>query len=418
MPVTVPVAPLTTEPGPDGSHIDGEDQEDVDEGQEHDDPARLPRSFALPNLRPYYDVRPLKELGPLAVAAGRVGGPPLLRGLTKTGHGAIIGALCLLRGGRLLLVLACAWLTGSIGKGGSIPARLGIAAAAGYVLATAPAQHPAVPYGMAAAFLMLLIAAGTGRIPEPGAKKKQRNKAGEKGRKNEKTAGEKGRKNEKTAGEKPKEGAAPEATAKGEEVEKEKPDDVPRGGLLGRLRQFRKGREQTPAAGLAKDSASSPDEPAGGTPGPSPEHADQTPVEPSRGDLILALHHHVGESSGVLLTTLRIYCALPNTRAVRRVLGEAGIRVREGVRAGPGSGPGVHRQDFPPLPPRQALPQGAGVVAGESANANANNAANGPEEEIGAPGNDWTPGEIERGYRFVQDTERGPSAWKVEHHER
>ncbi|MCX5326330.1 hypothetical protein [Streptomyces sp. NBC_00120] len=406
MPVTVPVAPLPTGPGPDGSHIDGEDQEDAGEGQEHEDPVRVPRSFALPNLRPYYDVRPLKELGPLAVAVGRVGGPPLLRGLTKAGHGAIIGVLCLLRGGRLLLGLFCAWLTGSIGKGGSFPARLGIAVAAGYVLATAPAQHPAAPYGMAAAFVMLLIAAGTGRIPEPGAKK-QRSKAGEKGRKNEKTAGEK-----------PKEGAAPEATAKGEEVEKEKLEGVPRGRLLGRLRQFGKGREETPAAGLAKDSESSPDEPAGGIPEESPETLDQTPAEPSRGDLILALHHHVGESSGVLLTTLRIYCSLPNTRAVRRVLGEAGIRVREGVRAVPGSGPGVHREDFPPLPPRQALPQGSGVVAGESANANANNAANSPEEEIGAPGNDWTPEDIERGYRFVKDAERGPSAWKVEHHER
>ncbi|WP_432001582.1 hypothetical protein [Streptomyces sioyaensis] len=413
VPVAVPVAPLPTEPEPDvdddaGEVDEDEDQGDFDEDQEDEEVAPRLRSFTLPDLRPYYDVRPLKALGPLAVDAGRVGGPPLLRGVTRAGHGAIIGVLCLLRGGRLLLVLIYAWLTGSTGKGGGIPARLGIAAGLGYVLATAPAQHPAAPYGMAAAFLLLLVAAGTGQIPEPGAKKKGK-KAGEK-------TGEKDQKNEK-AGEKPKQGDAPEeAPAKEEKAEKEKPKDAPRGGLLGRLQRLGKDREEPSTVDLAKGPASSPDEPAGDVPEEAPETPDQPPAGPSQEDVVRALHRLVGEGRGVLLTTLRDHLSLPDTRAVRRVLGEGRITVRDGVRAETGNGPGVHRHDFPPLPPRQDPPQGSGVVAGEGANANANNAANAPEEGMGAQGNDWTPEEIAKGYRYVQDAERGPSAWKIEHH--
>ncbi|MEU8870485.1 hypothetical protein AB0D24_04830 [Streptomyces javensis] len=415
MPVPVPVTvpPLPTEPEPE----DEPDADEVDEDWDQDDEPEPGRhALAFPDLSPYYDVRPLKELGPLAVSAGRRGGPPLLRNLAKAGYGVIIGVLCLLRGGRLLLVLLYAWLTGSIGKGGGFPARLGIAAGLGYSLATAPVQHPAAPYGMAAAFLLLLVAAGTGRIPEPGAKKKKGGKAGEKDQKNEKTTGEKGQKSGKTEA-KPKEGDTPEdASAKGEKVEKEKPKNTPSGGLLGRLQRIGKGCEETPKADLTKDPASSPGEPAGDVAEESPETADEPPAGPSRDQVIRALHRLVGGGRGVLLTTLRQHLSLPDTRAVRGVLGEGRIPIRSGVRAEAGNGPGVHRDDFPPLPPRQDPPQGSGVVAGEGANANANNAANAPEEGMRAPDNDWTPEEIAKGYRYLDDPERGPFATKIEHH--
>ncbi|MFE0765406.1 hypothetical protein [Streptomyces smyrnaeus] len=377
-PVAVPVPPLPTEPELDDDA--GDEDQDDDEKPEH-----RRRALSLPDLSPYYDVRPLKELGPLAVAAGRRGGPPMLRGLARVGHGAIVGVLCLLRGVRLLLVLFYAWMTGATGKGGGIPARLGITAALGYVLATAPAQHPAAPYAMATAFLLLLVAAGTGRIPEPGSKKNK--KSGEKAQKRT-----------------------------GEKAEKEEPKDAPRSGLLARLQRLRKGREETPAVDLTKAPAGSPAEPAAALAEQSPEPVGQTPADPSPDDVIRALHQLVGEGRGVLLTTLRQHLSLPDTRAVRRVLGECSITIRAGVRTTAGNGPGVHRDDVPPLPSPHGSPQGAGVVAGQSANTNANNAANAPEEGSRADSNEWTAEEIAKGYRTVRDPERGPSAWKIEHH--
>ncbi|WP_019548588.1 hypothetical protein [Streptomyces sulphureus] len=407
-PVAVPVPPLPTEPEPEPELDDdaGNDQDDVDE------PEHRRRALSLPDLSPYYDVRPLKELGPLAVAAGRRGGPPLLRCLARVGHGAIIGVLCLLRGVRLLLVLLYAWMTGAIGKGGSFPARLGITAGLGYVLATAPAQHPAAPYAMAVAFLLLLVAAGTGRIPEPGSKKKSK-KGGEKDRK---STGEKGQ-NAGKSGEKTKKNDTPEeANAQEKKVEKEKPKDAPRSGPLARLQRLGKEREKAPAVDLTKTPAGSPAKPAVAPAEESPEPADQAPADPSRDDVIRALHQLVGEGRGVLLTTLRQHLSLPDTRAVRRVLGECSITIRTGVRAEAGNGPGVHRDDVPPLPSPQGSPQGPGVVAGQTANANANNAANAPEEGMRADSNEWTAEEIAKGYRTVRHPERGPSAWKIEHH--
>jgi hypothetical protein len=102
---------------------------------------------------------------------------------------------------------------------------------------------------------------------------------------------------------------------------------------------------------------------------------------------------------------------LPDTRAVKGVLAEAGIIPRTGVRTVAGNGPGVHRDDFPPLPPSQSSPQGSGVCAGEPANANANNATNAPAEG-GDPG--WTKEDLERGWRWMPDPARGPTSWVIE----
>lgn len=96
--------------------------------------------------------------------------------------------------------------------------------------------------------------------------------------------------------------------------------------------------------------------------------------------------------TSVLLTRLAADLAAqhpdwdPSTKAVRALLAEAGIRVREGVRTPGGNGPGVHHEDAPaPLPSPGAAPE-AGVVAnvgaGQSTNANANNV----EEWVGSAG--------------------------------
>ena len=63
--------------------LDAPDTE-VDDGQEDAEP--IPRGFKMPDLRPYYDVRPLAELGPLAVEAGKRSGPPLWRLTCWTGR--------------------------------------------------------------------------------------------------------------------------------------------------------------------------------------------------------------------------------------------------------------------------------------------------------------------------------------------
>lgn len=87
--------------------------------------------------------------------------------------------------------------------------------------------------------------------------------------------------------------------------------------------------------------------------------------------------------SSVLLTRLAadLSAAHPfwkaSTKAVRTLLAEAHIPVREGVRTPDGNGPGVHHQDVPALPsPSQTAPLPhvvANVGAGQSANTNTNN---------------------------------------------
>ncbi|TJZ55601.1 hypothetical protein FCH28_09690 [Streptomyces piniterrae] len=90
-------------------------------------------------------------------------------------------------------------------------------------------------------------------------------------------------------------------------------------------------------------------------------------------DVLAAVWKAVGDDRGALLTVLRdVFCA-STTKEVRALLAEADIRVREGVRTTRGNGPGVHRDDLPPLPsPSDEGPVGV-VAAGEDANTNANN---------------------------------------------
>lgn len=62
-----------------------------------------------------------------------------------------------------------------------------------------------------------------------------------------------------------------------------------------------------------------------------------------------ALRRLVGDDRGVLLTRLRNDLKLPDTRTLRNLLDAADIPVRSGVRTSAGNGPGVHRDDIPPL---------------------------------------------------------------------
>jgi hypothetical protein len=115
----------------------------------------------VPDLRPYLDVRPL---GPMALTAARLGGPPLLRAVRR-------GLLVLGRGVRVLSALAAEWLSGRIGNRGSALARIGIALAALYGVGRTAASHPAGPWVAAGGLLIVVLLAGLGRLPRIGAPK-------------------------------------------------------------------------------------------------------------------------------------------------------------------------------------------------------------------------------------------------------
>lgn len=117
----------------------------------------------------------------------------------------------------------------------------------------------------------------------------------------------------------------------------------------------------------APDPAEQPDEEA------DDETAGEGPAEPDPADILDLLRDLIGVDRGVLLTALRTPLQAGDTRAVREALAEAGIRVREGVRTAAGNGPGVHRDDLPPLPPiEESAPVGS-LTCTNDANANANN---------------------------------------------
>ena len=106
---------------------------------------------------------------------------------------------------------------------------------------------------------------------------------------------------------------------------------------------------------------------------PEPEErtedgVDEAPAGPDPRDVVDLVRDLIGDDRGALLTTLRSPLHAADTRAVREVLAAANIRVRDGVRTGGGNGPGVHRNDLPPLPPPPAETPVGGVVAGERAN--------------------------------------------------
>jgi len=110
------------------------------------------------------------------------------------------------------------------------------------------------------------------------------------------------------------------------------------------------------------------------------ETAEQ-PEEAEPVDVVAVLHElSAGRTEHVRLTQLQEATGLPDTKAVRALLDEAGVPVRSGVRAGGKNGPGVHADDIPRWP---CGPPSNGCWCRSGANANTNNSGGeGPGEGL------------------------------------
>jgi hypothetical protein len=104
------------------------------------------------------------------------------------------------------------------------------------------------------------------------------------------------------------------------------------------------------------------------------QDADETEADEQEPVDIVAVLQGLGDGGhSVLLTVLKDAAKLPDTKAVRALLDEAGIPVKRGVRTPGGNGPGVHHTDIPAPLPESGTPSGGCVCAGHAANANTNN---------------------------------------------
>lgn len=97
-------------------------------------------------------------------------------------------------------------------------------------------------------------------------------------------------------------------------------------------------------------------------------------AETEQPDIGTALRRLVGDDKGVLLTRLRDDLQLPDTKAVKQLLNEAGVRWRAGVRTGAGNGPAVHQDDIPPAPSPADDCHGDRCCCRSDANTNTNSA--------------------------------------------
>lgn len=418
-----PAAPPADPPADDdpGEEPPGEPsylEEDGDEHQADEDDAAGEyeegeqlagrHGFTIPDLRPYWDVRPLAELGPLAVQVARQGGPPLLRLL---GHllrslGRFLRSLGRMlawyaRGIGVLLALVAAWLSGNIGKRGSVGARLAGAGFALYAAVHLSLEYAAAPYVLLVLVLGVVVMAARGNIKPP--EKKAPEKKGTKDGKAKSTPSAKGK--GKAAG---KAGAEVEDELPAE-VEEEAPADKPRPGLLARLAA----RRQAPADSPADAPEGSPAEPGEEGDG----EADEAPAEDP---LTALIRKEIGGENGVHLRDLRpaMRKALPGLsqatdEELRATLVRAGYDPSRKFRArGHAGRAGVPRDQLPQLPSPGVAPGPSGDHSPGSGERlpPANSSPSGEQRRAAG---EWTAEDLARGWRTVQDPDR-PSATVIE----
>lgn len=371
-PVTVTRAP--GEEAEDGRATEaGDGLEGLDDAQEPGEEDVPRRVFALPDLRPYVtaDRSTAKEFSSLAADITRATAPRVRRGIAPVLH-------CLwwlLRTGTIVpLLVAQGWFSGELAP--KVPPlwRLlvcPLVAVAGVVQTVA--VYPWSPLVLVAVWPPVAVAArqwAIGKVDQA-EEAEDSDKVGKAPAKDTGKASQKGKGKGRKATPKhlaerlaevlarPLTGPSPEASA---EAFPEAPAEA--------------------SAEPAQDPTTEPRAEAAET------LRQEAPPAPSRDAIVRALHALAGDSSGVLDTALRDHLRYPSTRAVREALAKAGITHRSGVRAVGGNGPGVHRADFPPLPPSREESPGADVVAGQSANNNNANSGEEPREGFRVVRND------------------------------
>lgn len=185
--------------------------------------------MTVPDLRPYADPRPLRELGSLAVESGKNVGPPLLRatGRLLRDLGRMLAWYG--RGVGVLLVLLTGWLSGKYGKHGSLGVRFGAAAFLVYAAVKLSGQYPYTPWILFVLVLTATVMAATGNIEIPASKPTKKETG--KGKSTKAKADQAPAKDKTTPAKDSPEGADEEAP----EVSKEKPADAPRASWAARL---------------------------------------------------------------------------------------------------------------------------------------------------------------------------------------
>jgi hypothetical protein len=396
--------PADAEPEPAHEPVHEREPEPADaEPEPADDDAgeqaeRIP-VLALPDLRPYADPKAVLDLARRGASASREPARNAAR-RAATGAGrliwrAVIGLVHLVRrigaGSAIMLGLLVGWLNGTYGTRGSIPARFGGVLVVFGVIAHSVADHP-----MDGTIVVVWAWCLASLFADRGAFDRLRKKAKGKQAKDAQKGAQKG---------------AQESAEKAPEQDVEKTDARSRKRLAGWLRKRPEpDAEQTPA------------EDADGTP-------EQAPAEPSLTALIREL---TGDDNGVHLAVLRpaMRKRLPGlSRAtdqqLRKVLVDAGYDPSRTFRArGVAGRAGIHRSELPPPPSPGAGPEAgqddspppeSGSDLGRSSHSPPSRRAAESARKGRPPLPDGVTAEdVARGYRWVNDAERGPSAWVIE----
>ncbi|MFE3033047.1 hypothetical protein ACFXKY_15555 [Streptomyces canus] len=338
-------------------------------------------ALVIPDLRPYADPKAAVRLARQGVAASRK--PAAWLGIRVLAEIAALARYCW-KGTRILAGLLTGWLTGAYGEKFSIPARLGGVVALVLALVHTGQQFGAVVLVIVAQLWFLAASlTGVGVFDRKlGNAKKEQAKATE------------------------------ETTQKAPE----KPEaSEPTGRRKGLARWLRPTPEQAPA-----------DTPV--------EAADRAPAEapfeaPAESPLTALIRELIGDDNGVHLGVLRpaMRERLPglaeaDDKQLRQVLVQAGFDPSRTFRArGVAGRAGVHRSELPPLPspggPHEDSPGHSPLPESGPDLRKSPGVESGTESSRRPPQRlpeGWTEEDGARGYRWVNDPERGPSAWMME----